>query len=586
MTKFNGDSLAAEMSKILSDKSFKSIFASPEVKNDFESVVDQDPSYKAFVRIAKNESADKAAAFKHIVDSLATTSAALDNLGLEKSATVALSLLNGVLKEASSKFAQFAQFAQFDNDNELAKEEMERRVNKIDPNYGKSVPIPDSSQTVERVPSGMPQPITLDENAADFGDYSRLNPAHQTPHAVAKIVGKILGPNSAAYSYFKLQSMSPGHSEQKDHYKPQAAEELSSAEALSKFQSEMSGEYGTTYLHWLQSMLPPATKPEFTTRNVPGDESNFADDGWDGELYSYLDGAPKNAKDLDEDGWVKAIEGNAWLIQYIKNPTEKMQIAAVKENPRVLEVLKNPSKAVKDAVKSDSNAADVGDYSSIDKSPIAVAKEVRRILGENSPTFGYFYAQAMPPHMQDATPKSAYHNAAIHELNTEEAVKKFIADKGSTAGVNYVKFLLSMLEISSTRPDSSDGLVESPFNTHKAVEREKAQFADDKPLTKEEKEAKEHLDKMYEELKGKGLYEDPATVQSATVQSADDKPKLSPKEKEAEKHLNDMWKELEEKGLHSDPATKSAPAPKESSLKIKDKEVIALYNKVNEFLKS
>ena len=538
MTKFNGDSLAAEMNKILSDKSFKSIFASPEVKNDFESVVDQDPSYKAFVRIAKNESADKAAAFKHIVDSLATTSAALDNLGLEKSATVALSLLNGVLKEASSKFAQFGGNDELDK----AQEEMRGRLDKFNPNYTESLPIPDGNQTVERIPSGMPQPITLDSNAADFGDYSRLNPAHQTPHAVAKIVGKILGPNSAAYSYFKLQSMSPGHSEQKDHYKPQAAEELSSAEALSKFQSEMNGEYGTTYLHWLQSMLPPATKPEFTTRNVPGDkieDSSFADDSWDGELHSYVEGSNiKNAKDLDEDGWIKVIKNHAWDIQYIKHPTEKMQIAAVESIPGVLEYLKNPSQAVKDAEKAtrdswkkDSNKADTGNFSSINKDPMVVAKVVRQVLGNDSPTFNYFKAQALPS--SSFEPKSAYHNAAVQELNTKEVMERFIAEMGQEKGITYVKFLLSMLKVSSqATPTPGIELPEKEWNV---------QSADDKPLTKEEKEAKEHLDKMYEELKGKGLYEDPAT--------------------------------------------KKAPA-KESSLKIKDKEVVALYNKVNEFLKS
>jgi len=94
-----GDSVASEMDRLLSDESFRSVFAKPEI--DVSKLVSQEPSYKAFVRVASKQEDNVALALQYIVDSLAKTSEALDNMGLTKSATVALSLLNGVIKEAS-----------------------------------------------------------------------------------------------------------------------------------------------------------------------------------------------------------------------------------------------------------------------------------------------------------------------------------------------------------------------------------------------------------------------------------------------------------------------------------------------------
>lgn len=100
-----GDSVASEMDRLLSDASFNSVFSKPEI--DVSKLVSQEPSYKAFVRVASKQEDSAALALQYIVESLAKTSEALDNMGLTKSATVALSLLNGVIKEASMKsFAQ------------------------------------------------------------------------------------------------------------------------------------------------------------------------------------------------------------------------------------------------------------------------------------------------------------------------------------------------------------------------------------------------------------------------------------------------------------------------------------------------
>lgn len=90
-----GDSVASEMEAILTDNNFKSVF-SPTQEISQESF--SSGPYKPFVRVA---STDKSEVFKSIVNSIADVSKALDDLGLEKSATVALGLLNGILKEAS-----------------------------------------------------------------------------------------------------------------------------------------------------------------------------------------------------------------------------------------------------------------------------------------------------------------------------------------------------------------------------------------------------------------------------------------------------------------------------------------------------
>jgi hypothetical protein len=145
-----GDSVAAEMGKILSNDNFKSVFQAPGEKaiNEFESVVNQEASYKAFTRIASNKSGDKALAFKHIVETIESVSAALDNMGLEKSATVALSLLNGMIKEAQS--------GQFGQDSKAAEEEMKRRVQS---GFGNESDLPVSPGEHEKLPIETPPHI-------------------------------------------------------------------------------------------------------------------------------------------------------------------------------------------------------------------------------------------------------------------------------------------------------------------------------------------------------------------------------------------------------------------------------------------
>ena len=103
-----GDSVAAEMDRLLGDAEFKSVFEKPELNEEYSSALANDASYRAFVRIASkqddgeivSEKEQKALALQYIVESLTKTSEALDNLGLEKSATVTLAIVNGIFKEA------------------------------------------------------------------------------------------------------------------------------------------------------------------------------------------------------------------------------------------------------------------------------------------------------------------------------------------------------------------------------------------------------------------------------------------------------------------------------------------------------
>lgn len=120
-----GNAVAAEMNRLLSDQEFQSKFAKPKLVKEYEEALNPDPSYKAFVRIAKKkedkeekkdevckkckqkkcrcrkgDDKNEALAFRYIVDTLTKTSEALDNMGLPKSATVTLALINGLIKEA------------------------------------------------------------------------------------------------------------------------------------------------------------------------------------------------------------------------------------------------------------------------------------------------------------------------------------------------------------------------------------------------------------------------------------------------------------------------------------------------------
>jgi len=145
-----GDSVAAEMDRILGDSEFQSVFSKPELTDDFSHALAQDSGYQAFVRVASKKDDDKeddkddkdqppawlrkkredasgediydddhkpkkkkdddkkkeaALALEFIVENLSKTSEALDNLGFDKSATVALALINGIYREATVKLA-------------------------------------------------------------------------------------------------------------------------------------------------------------------------------------------------------------------------------------------------------------------------------------------------------------------------------------------------------------------------------------------------------------------------------------------------------------------------------------------------
>lgn len=158
-----GDSVASEMDRLLSDDSFRSVFAKPEV--DVSKLVSQEPSYRAFVRVASKQEDNTALALQYIVESLAKTSEALDNMGLTKSATVALSLLNGVIKEASMKSAQSVH------------DQMKDRVDVMSPNEilsgveGEEPKLPDFVQdTGEHLPveGGGAEQLPVDGQKADM----------------------------------------------------------------------------------------------------------------------------------------------------------------------------------------------------------------------------------------------------------------------------------------------------------------------------------------------------------------------------------------------------------------------------------
>lgn len=97
-----GDSVAYDMEQILGDSDFQSIFGPPELTKEYSEALASAPQ-QAFVRVASVKTDDpeqKALAVQYLVEQITQASAALDNMGFEKSSTVALALANGILKEA------------------------------------------------------------------------------------------------------------------------------------------------------------------------------------------------------------------------------------------------------------------------------------------------------------------------------------------------------------------------------------------------------------------------------------------------------------------------------------------------------
>jgi hypothetical protein len=131
------------MDRILGDSEFQSVFSKPELTDEYNRALAQDAGYRAFVRVASKKEDDgkddkgkdgeegevgkddkkkkskarppwlkgkkgkkeAALALEYIVENLNKTSEVLDNLGFNKSATVALALINGIYREASVKLA-------------------------------------------------------------------------------------------------------------------------------------------------------------------------------------------------------------------------------------------------------------------------------------------------------------------------------------------------------------------------------------------------------------------------------------------------------------------------------------------------
>jgi hypothetical protein len=47
-----------------------------------------------------------------------------------------------------------------------------------------------------------------------------------------------------------------------------------------------------------------------------------------------------------------AVEQDGYLIRYIQNPTEKVQLVAVKVDPRFIQHIQNPTEKVKQLARS------------------------------------------------------------------------------------------------------------------------------------------------------------------------------------------------------------------------------------------
>jgi len=94
-----GDTVASEMEQILSNENFKSIFSSSNVeKVDLTSEFSS--TYKPFVRTASDKK-DRSEILKSVISSLSEISQELDDIGLEKSASATLFILDRMIKEAS-----------------------------------------------------------------------------------------------------------------------------------------------------------------------------------------------------------------------------------------------------------------------------------------------------------------------------------------------------------------------------------------------------------------------------------------------------------------------------------------------------
>jgi hypothetical protein len=122
---------------------------------------------------AKKDKKAEAQALEYIIASISQTSEVLDNLGLEKSATNALSLLSGIIREASIKQAE--------EDPELM-EALKSRVDNSEPFEFVSFEDeddfqePDGSEAIElsneseEIPTDMELDISDDPISEDLGD--------------------------------------------------------------------------------------------------------------------------------------------------------------------------------------------------------------------------------------------------------------------------------------------------------------------------------------------------------------------------------------------------------------------------------
>jgi hypothetical protein len=228
-----GDSVALEMDKILNDYSFQSKFE-PMIVTASAEKDEEDEGYNAFIRLAKKKDDDEeveetpkksksskkkeekedekgkkgkfpffekgkgkgkkeekeeeepkkgkgkskkdkkaeAQALEYIIASISQTSEVLDNMGLEKSATKALSLLNKIISEASIKQAE--------EDPELM-EALKSRVDNSDPFEFVSFEEededePDNSEPIELnndfgdIPADMELDISDDPISEDLDD--------------------------------------------------------------------------------------------------------------------------------------------------------------------------------------------------------------------------------------------------------------------------------------------------------------------------------------------------------------------------------------------------------------------------------
>ena len=58
-----------------------------------------------------------------------------------------------------------------------------------------------------------------------------------------------------------------------------------------------------------------------------------------GDLIKFIDNPSEELQ-------LAAVRSNSYSIQYIKNPSEKVQLAAVEQDPRFIQYIKNPTEKV------------------------------------------------------------------------------------------------------------------------------------------------------------------------------------------------------------------------------------------------